>query len=699
MSSPIPDLLSRPSPRDADAGNPLLEPWMGPFGGVPPFDRIRVAHLRPALEAAMADQLRAVERIAADPRAPDFDNTLAALERSGRALDRVMAVFGIYTSVLSEPAVEAVELEMAPRIAEFRDRITQNSALYARIAAVHGQADALSLTPEQRRLAWRYHTDFVRAGAQLDHTAKARVGVINQRLASLFAEFGQRVLADETERVVLLERESDVAGLPESVRAAARLAAQARGARDAWAILNTRSSVEPFLEYAHDRASRERVFRMFSARGDNGDAHDTNALITEILRLRAERARLLGYPTHAHWRVADQMAQSPERAMALMEAVWGPAVARVRQEVADMQAIARAPDGSPLTLEPWDYRYYAEQVRRERFALDAGELKPYLQFERLRDGMHYTAERLFGLRFRELTPGLVPVYHPDVRVWHVTDAAGHDVGLWYLDPYARAGKRSGAWMSEYRRQERLDGPVAAIVSNNANFVPAAPGEPLLISWDDATTLFHEFGHALHGLLSQVTYPSLSGTAVPTDYVEFPSQLLEHWLSTPDVLSRFAVHYRTGEPIPAHLIDKLHRAHTFNQGFKTVEYLAAALIDMKLHLAAEPTTDPGAFERDTLAALGMPREVTMRHRTAQFSHVFSSDFYSAGYYSYLWADTLSADAWEAFASGGGPWDRAVAQSLLGHVFAAGGTRDAAEAYRAFRGRDADPGALMRNRGLA
>ena len=679
--------------------NPLLQPWRGPHGGVPPFDTMRIEHLRPALEAGMAEQLAEIERIAGNRSPATFENTLAALERSGRTLERVMTAIGIYTSTLSEPLVEEIERDMAPRLAEFRDRITQNGALYARIAAVYEARDSLGLTPEQSRLAWRHHTDFVRAGAMLDSTAKNRVGIINQRLATLFAEFGQNVLADENDRFVLLDQAADLDGLPESLRTAAAAAAQARGYAGKWAILNTRSIVEPFLEYSHRRARREEVFRMFIARGDNRDAHDTNAQITEILKLRAERARLLGYPTHAHWRVADQMAKTPERALALMEAVWHPAVARVRQEVADMQTVANRGNAVPITLEPWDYRYYAESVRRERYDLDASELKPYLQMERLRDGMHYMAERLFGLRFTPVPPGEIPVYHSDVRVWSVTDRTGHDVGLWYLDPYARPGKRSGAWMNEYRRQERLDGPVTAIVSNNANFVPAAAGEPVLISWDDAVTMFHEFGHALHGLLSNVTYPTLSGTSVPTDYVEFPSQLIEHWLATPEILSRFAVHHDTGESIPAALVDKLREAHNFNQGFKTVEYLSAALIDMKLHLTAEPTTDPRAFERDTLAALGMPREVVMRHRTPQFSHVFSSDYYSAGYYSYLWADTLSADAWEAFTQAGGPWDAGVAERLLRNVFSAGGTRDPAEAYRAFRGHDPDAGALMRNRGLA
>jgi peptidyl-dipeptidase Dcp len=462
--------------------------------------------------------------------------------------------------------------------------------------------------------------------------------------------------------------------------------------------LNTRSSVEPFLEYSTRRDLREKVWRTFVNRGDNGDEHDNNALITEILKLRAERAALLGYPTHAHWRIEDQMAKTPERALALLEAVWTPATARVREEVADMQAIADA-EGDGIRIEPWDYRHYAEKVRKARYDLDANELKPYLQLDRLREGMFHVAGELFGLRFNPIEPGRVPVYQADMRVWEVVDAGGRHVGLWYFDPYARRGKRSGAWMNAYRAQERFRGEVTTIVSNNANFVPAQPGEPVLISWEDATTLFHEFGHALHGLSSSVTYPGLSGTSVPRDYVEFPSQLLEHWLSVPEVLNRFARHYRTGEPMPAALIEKVRRAEKFNQGFKTVEYLASALIDMKLHLAGPVDIDPDRFERETLMALGMPGEIVMRHRTPQFSHIFSSDAYSAGYYSYLWADTLTADAWEAFTESGGPWDQAVAARLREQVFTKGNTLDPADAYRAFRGRDPAIDALMRKRGFA
>ena len=683
----------------AAADNPLLRPWSGSFGGVPPFDQASPALLAPALEQGMALHLQELQAIADNPAPATFENTIAAMERSGRALDRAATVYYIYGSTLSDDAVQQVERDIEPKLAAFRDRITQNEKLFARIATVYASRESSGLTPEQQRLTWLVHNNFVRAGAKLDASAKQRLGAINQSLAGLFTRFSQNLLADESERFLVLQSDADLAGLPESLRAGFAADAERRGQKGKWIVANTRSSVEPFLTYSTRRDLREKVWRTFVNRGDNGDARDNNALIGEILQLRAERAALLGYATHAHWRLEDSMARTPERAMELMEAVWKPAVARVGEEVADMQKLADA-EGARIRIEPWDYRYYAEKVRKAKYDLDTNELKPYLQLEKLREGMFYVAGELFGMRFTELAAGTVPVYHPDVRVWRVDDAAGKLVGLWYFDPYARVGKQSGAWMNAYRNQERFDGAVTTIVSNNSNFVKGKPGEPVLISWDDAVTLFHEFGHALHGLSSNVTYPSVSGTNVARDYVEFPSQLLEHWLPVKEVLDRFAVHYQTGKPIPAELVAKVERAKTFNQGFATVEYLSAALIDMKLHLAARKDSriDADAFERETLTALGMPKEIVMRHRTPQFGHVFSGDGYSAGYYSYLWADTLTADAWDAFVEGKGAWDKDVAQRLRDNVFSIGNTRDPAEAYRSFRGRDPGIEALMRKRGF-
>ncbi|SEK25600.1 peptidyl-dipeptidase Dcp Metallo peptidase. MEROPS family M03A [Stigmatella aurantiaca] len=691
-----PAMSSSPSESKAQETNPLLASWTGPYGGVPAFDRFAVSQFRSGLEEAMEANRRDIAAITANTQAPTFENTLAAMEDSGRTLNDVGTVFGVWASTLNSPEFQIIEREMAPKLAAFSDEIYQNEKLFQRIEAVYNSPDKAKLNPEQQRLAWYYYTNFVRSGAKLDATAKKRLADINQRLATLYTSFSQNVLADEEGYAVILETEADLAGLSSSIRDAAAAAAEARGQKGKWAITNTRSSMEPFLTYSTRRDLREKVWRNYVNRGDNGDARDNNALITEILQLRAERAKLLGYPTHAHWRLENAMAKTPERATALMEAVWPAAVARVREEVADMQAIANK-EGTKLKIAPWDYRFYAEKVRKAKYDLDENEVKPYLQLEKLREGMFWVAGELFGFTFSPVSD--VPVYHPDVRVWEVKDkASGKHVGLWYFDPYARAGKRSGAWMNAYRNQERFKGDITTIVSNNSNFLKGNPGEPVLISWEDASTLFHEFGHALHGLSSNVTYPSLSGTSVARDYVEFPSQLLEHWLSTPEVLNRYALHYQTGKPIPPELVAKIDKASTFNQGFATVEYLSSALVDMKLHTAGDQKIDPDAFERDTLKKLGMPEEIVMRHRTPQFGHIFSGDGYSAGYYSYLWSDTLTADAYEAFTQGKGPYDSDVAARLRKNVFSAGNTVDPAEAYRVFRGKDAGIQALMRKRGF-
>ena len=676
--------------------NPLLAKWEGPYGGIPPFDRVQISLFKPALEDGIAERLAETEKIANDPAPPDFENTIAALERSGRTLTRVTTLYGVWGATMSSPEYQVVEREMAPRLASLLDQIFQNEPLFKRIEAVYNSPAKARLNAEQQRLTWVYYTNFVRAGARLNADAKKRLSQINQQLAGLYTRFSQNVLAEETDQFLVLKSEDELAGLPQSLRDAAAAAAETKKQPGTWVIMNTRSSIDPFLTYSDRRDLREKAWRMFINRGDNGGEHDNNAIITEVLQLRAERAKLLGYPTHAHWRLENAMAKTPEKAMELMEAVWKPAVARVHEEVADMQALADK-EGAKIKIEPWDYRYYMEKVRKAKYDLDQNEIKPYLQLEKLREGIFWVAGELFNFNFTPATN--VPVAHPDVRVWEVTDKTSKKhIGLWYFDPYARAGKRSGAWMNAYRTQERVNGEITTIVSNNSNFVKGKPGEPVLISWDDASTMFHEFGHALHGLSSNVTYPLLSGTSVARDYVEFPSQLLEHWLPTPEVLQRFALHYQTGKPIPQELVDKIKRSATFNQGFATVEYLSAALIDMKLHLAGDRKIDPDAFERETLAQLGMPKEIVMRHRTPQFLHVFSSDGYSAGYYSYLWSDVLTADAFGAFVEGKGPYDRAVADRLRKYIFSVGNTVDPAEGYRAFRGRDPKTDALMKKRGF-
>ncbi|HEX7724083.1 MAG TPA: M3 family metallopeptidase [Pyrinomonadaceae bacterium] len=677
--------------------NPLLGEWAGPYGGVPPFDKVQVALFKPALEAAMAENLSEIDNITRVGSAPTFENTIVALEKAGHTLDRVATVYGIWSGTMSSPDFQVMQREMAPKLAAFNDQITQNEALFKRIETVYNSPDKKKLNAEQQRLVWLYYTNFVRSGSKLDTKAKARLTEINQQLATLFTKFSNNVLFEEDNQFVTLKSEDELKGLPQSVRDAESSSAITKKQPGAWVVMNTRSSVEPFLTYSDRRDLREKVWRMFIMRGDNGDEHDNNATISRILQLRAERAKLLGYQTHAHWRLENAMAKTPERAMELMMGVWKPAVARVHEEVSDMQTLADK-EGAGIKIEPWDYRCYMERVRKAKYDLDQNEVKPYLQLDKLVEAIHWVAGELFNFKFTPATD--VPVAHPDIRVWQVSDkTTGKHIGLWYFDPYARAGKRSGAWMNAYRSQERINGEITTIVSNNANFVKGKPGEPLLISWDDATTMFHEFGHALHGLNSDVTYPSLSGTAVARDYVEFPSQLMEHWLATPAVLQKFAVHYQTGKPIPQALVDKINRSKTFNQGFATVEYLAAAILDMKLHLTGDQKIDARAFEKSALAEIGMPHEIVLRHRLPQFMHVFSSDGYSAGYYSYLWADVITADAFGAFTEAGGPYDKKVADRLRKNIFSIGNTIDPAEAYRNFRGRDPRVEALMKKRGFS
>ncbi len=676
------------------AKNILLEPWTGPYNGIPPLDKINIADFKPALLAAMAEDSMEILKITSNPDTPTFENTIAALELTGSTYLRVFNLFNIWSSNMNTPEFQIIDTEMQPIIAAFNDQINQNEALFKRIEVVYNSPEKQKLTSEQQRLVWKYYTDFVYNGAQLDAAAKKKVADINQKLASLNTKFSQNLLSDEGDLFIELT-ESQVADLPDAIKNDAAEMAKSKN-KTGWLVANTRSSIEPFLTYCSDRSLREKAWQMFINRGDNGGDHDNNSIITEILALRAERASLLGFPTHAHWRLSNKMAKTPEKAIDLLLQVWKPAVARVKEEVADMQKIADQ-EKKGIKIEAWDYRYYAEKVRKAKYNLDENEVKPYLQLEKMREGMFWMAGELFNFEFTPLSD--VPVFHPDVSVWKVSDkTSGKQIGLWYFDPYARTGKRSGAWMTAYREQSRNNGDITTIVSNNSNFIKGKEGEPILISFEDARTLFHEFGHALHGLSSNVTYPKLSGTNVSTDYVEFPSQILERWLSTPEILNKFALHYKTGEAIPKNLVDKIEKAATFNKGFSTVEYLSSALIDMKLHLAGATKIDPDAFEKKELAALGMPKEIVMRHRTPQFAHIFADDGYSAGYYSYLWSDVLSADAYEAFTEAGGAYDKEVGKRLRDHVFSVGNTVDEAEGYKAFRGKDPSIGALMRNRGF-
>lgn len=681
-----------PQAVEAAQMNPLLATWTGPYGGVPPWDRVQPADFPEAFAIAIDLRQAEIDAIANNAEPPTFENTFVPLENAGRELRRLYSLFGVMSSNVSTPEFQAIDREWSPKLAAASDEITFNAELFARIDQIYQTRESAGLTPEQVRLVELTHERYVRSGARLTPEQKEELGRINQELAGLFSDFSNKVLADE-DSYIHIEREEQLSGLPESLRAAYRAAAEERGL-SGWAVVNTRSSVDPFLTFADDRGLREQVWKAFKGRGDNNDANDTKETIARIVALRAERAKLLGYESHAHWRMQGTMAEDPARAQELMMRVWPAAVARVREEVSDMQAIAER-EGATITIEPWDYLYYAEKVRQERYDLDQNEIKPYFELDNMINAVFWTAEQLYGLTFHEIT-GEVPVFHPDVRVWEVREGDRH-VGLFYGDNFARTGKRSGAWATTYRSHENFTGErLTPLSSNNNNFVKGAPGEPVLISLDDAETLFHEFGHALHSLLSEVTYPGLAGT--PRDYVEFPSQVLEHWVLTRPVLDRFARHYQTGEPMPQALVDKIEASRTFNQGYATVEYLSAALVDMALHTRPDGQVDAAAFEREALEAIGMPREIALRHRLPHFNHLFSSDSYSAGYYSYLWSEVMDADTWQAFEESGNVFDPDLARGMREYILAPGNSTDRAEAYRQFRGRDPQVEALLEVRGF-
>ena len=672
----------------------LLAPYVGPYGGVPAFDKVKVSGFPAAFEVGIALLLAEVQVIATDPAAPTFENTVARLEDAGRHLERANAYFGVWTSNLNSPEVQAIDKEWSPKMAAAFDAIIFNGKLFERIAAVHAARDAAGLSAEQKRLVELRYERFVRAGARLDEAQKAQLGKINQELALQFTEFGNKVLADENTWIVV-ENEAELAGVPASLKASYQAAATERKLEGKWALVNTRSVVDAFLASGSNRALREKVWKAFKSRGDNGNENDTNATIARIVKLRAERAALLGYASHAHWRMSDNtMAKDPEKASELMMKVWPAAAARVGEEVKDMLVVAKK--DKVTTIEPWDYLYYQEKVRKKKYDLDAAELKPYFELNNMVNAAFFMAGKLYDLHFTEIT-GQVPVFHPDVRTWEVKDGQGNFVGLFYGDNFARAGKRSGAWMTDYRGHDTFTGTTFhTIASNNNNFVKAAPGEPVLISLDDAETLFHEFGHALHYLLSDVNYPGLATT--PRDYVEFPSQVHEMWVLSRPVLDKFARHYKTGKPMPKALLDKVERSSKFNQGYGTVEYLTSALVDMKLHTDPKGEVDADAFERETMAAIGAPPQIAMRHRLPHFTHLFTSDAYSAGYYSYLWSDVMAADAIEAFQEAGDVFDPTMARKMKEHILAPGNNTDRAEAYRQFRGRDPDVKALMKKRGF-
>ncbi|NBN78113.1 peptidase M3 [Microvirga tunisiensis] len=675
--------------------NPLLSTWSTPFG-LPPFADIRPADYVAAFDTAMAEARAEIDAIAGQADAPTFDNTIRALETSGEALTRVSRTFYNLTGAHTNPELQAIEREMAPKLARHGSETLLNPKLAARVFALWDQRAGLDLTPEQARVLERYQLMFTRAGAGLDAAAKTRMAEISQRLATLGTQFAQNVLKDESDYQLVLETEADRAGLPDFLLAAAAAAAKERGLDGKHVITLSRSSIEPFLQFSTNRALREEAFKAWSARGEAEGPTDNRGVIAETLALRAERARLLGYPSYAAYKLDDAMARTPDAVRALLTRVWGPAVERAREEAEKLAEVARA-EGNNAAIAPWDWRHYAEKVRKRDHDLDETELKPYLRLDKIIEAAFDTATRLFGLRFEE-KHGL-PVYHPDVRVFEVSDARGNHVGLFLGDYFARPSKRSGAWMSAFRAQHKLDGEVRPIIVNVMNFSKGADDEPALLTFDDARTLFHEFGHGLHGLLSDVTYPMISGTSVARDFVELPSQLYEHWLSQPEVLSRFAVHYKTGEPMPKALLDKVLGARNFNQGFATVEYTACALIDLALHEMPDPSgLDVTAYEASALKDLGMPSEITMRHRLPHFAHAFAGEGYSSGYYSYMWSEVMDADAFSAFEETGNVFDPATAEKLYRHIYSAGGRQDPDAAYKAFRGRGPDINALLEKRGL-
>jgi peptidyl-dipeptidase Dcp len=676
------------------AADPLLAPWQGAYGGVPPWDKIRAELFPKAFEVGIALQLAEMEAIAENPAPPTFANMMEAYDNAGRHLDRAETLFSVMTDNLSTLEVQAVDKEWAPKLTAAGDKIYFHVKLFARIEAVYAARDTAGLDAEQKRLVTLRYDRFVARGAKLADTAKVKVGKINEQLAALFSEFGNKVLADENTWIVI-DKAADLAGLSDSLKQTYKVAADKEKLDGKWIVVNTRSSVDPFLAASSRRALREKVWKAFKSRGDHGGDTDTTATAAKIVELRAERAKLLGYPTHAHWRMYDSMAKDPEKAKELMLKVWPPAVARVKEKVADMAKLAKA-DGV-ATFEPWDYLYYAEKVRKAKYNVNQDELKPYFELDSMIRASFWLAEQLYGLTFTEIS-GTVPVFLEGVRVWEVKDkASGAHVGLFYGDYFARKGKRSGAWAMGYRGHEAMTGtPITVITSNNNNFAGGKAGEPVLISLDDAQTLFHEFGHALHALLSTVKYPSLRGT--PRDFVEYPSQVHEMWVLTRPVLDRFAKHYKTGAPIPKALVDKVEASKRFNTGYGTVEYLSAALVDMELHTAPVPPTDIRTFERETLAKIGAPKEVAMRHRLPQFNHLFTSDSYSAGYYSYLWSEVMDADTVKAFTEAGDVFDPGVAKKLREFILAPGNSTDRAEAYRQFRGRDPDVSALLERRGF-
>ena len=672
--------------------NPLVEAWTTPFQ-LPPFDRIKIDDFLPAFDKGFAQHRREIAAIVRNRQPATFANVIDALERCGDLLNRISAVFFNLAGTDTNEQIQAIERALAPRFAKHHMRIYQDATLFGRVDRLFKTRRRLKLSNEQVRVLERYHRAFINAGAGLAPKAKERMAEIAARLSVLGTDFSQNLLADEQAFVLVLDGEADLGGLPEPIRAAAAQTAAERGRNGKHAITLQRSSIEPFLQYSARRDLREKAFNAWITRGAKGGRTDNRKIVAEVLALRAQRAKLLGFKTAAHLALEFSMAKTPTNVRKLLMEVWGPARARASEERDQLQRSVQA-EGGNFELAPWDWRYYAEKVRKAHFAVDDGEIKPYLQLDNVIAAAFDVAGKLFGLTFTERKD--LPVYHPEVRVFEV-QRSGRRVGLFLGDYFARPSKHSGAWMSGWRKQQRLAGDITPIVVNVMNFAKGRPGEPTLLSLDDARTLFHEFGHGLHGLLSHVTYPSVSGTSVEKDFVELPSQLYEHWLTRSEVLTRFARHYKTGKSVPPQLLKRLEAARNFNQGFKTVEYLAAAIVDLELHVLNDAAgIDIDGFEQVVLKRIDMPSEIVMRHRIPHFQHIMGG--YAAGYYSYLWSEVMDADAFQAFEESGHIFDGKLAQRLHDHIYAAGGSRDAADAYVAFRGRLPSTQPLLEKRGL-
>ncbi|MDO8419340.1 MAG: M3 family metallopeptidase [Rubrivivax sp.] len=675
--------------------NPLLEPWDAPYG-LPPFERLDAEHFEPALREAMRHHREELAAIASQSEAPDFDNTVAAFDASGRLLARVASVFYNLTSSATSPSLQAVQRTLAGPMAAHHSAVYMEASLFGRFEALHERHGTLGLTPEQQRLLERIHLDFVRAGARLEPASQARYAQVMEELARLTTQFAQNVLHDESTWQLVLRDEADLAGLPDFVRAAARQAASDRGV-DGHVITLSRSLVVPFLSFSQRRDLREQAWRAWVGRGENPGEHDNRDVARAILRLRNEQAKLHGRTCFADHALADTMAGTRSAVQGLLGEVWPRALAAVERERQALLEAMRA-EGQAGEIEPWDWRYWAEKVRRDRYAIDDAEVKPYFRLENMVAAAFDCAHRLFGLSFTPRDD--LPVYHADVRAYEVRDAAGAVVGIFLQDNFARASKRSGAWMSSLRWQSR-NGPVQLpVILNNNNFAKGAVGEPTLLSLDDARTLFHEFGHGLHGLLSNVTYERLSGTQVLRDFVELPSQIFEHWITEPEVLQRHARHWQTGEPIPLALVDRLHAARRFNQGYETVRYTASAIVDMAVHSleTSEPPADLCAFEAELLRQQGLPHGVGLNHRLVHFQHLFAGSSYAAGYYVYLWAEVLDADGYDAFVEAGSPFAVDVADKLKRHIYASGNSVEPGAAFNAFRGRPPTVQPLLKKRGL-